>query len=282
MTDKEYFASDAISASMIKTARQSLAHYYHEYVRPNRQPKQPTPAMILGTVLHTAFLEPEKLSDTVMVVPDGIDKRTKTGKDWYTEAEQSGKILIKHDDMQEILSAVRSARSNPLISDLYDSISLVETPIFWNGFKAKPDAIIEPCDAYPNGAIIDLKSTVSASCIDFTNQAYKLGYHIQAAHYCDGFMHEYIKDDLLKADPPKFIFLAIEKTAPYLSQLFECSKTMLEVGITERNKLWNKIQRSYKSGEWEGYSDKIEKLDLPKWVKTGHESNDDNEVNELF
>ena len=274
----DYFALPLISASALKTARKSLAHYYHEYVRPDREPMQPTPAMQLGTVLHTLVLESDKISDVVMLVPEGIDRRTKDGKAWYAEADQSGKILIKSQDYDAMLAAAFSANSHHVTKELAKHQWIVEQPMVWGKFKAKPDAVIEPCDHYPNGLIFDLKSTVSASPSDFANQAYKLGYHIQAAHYCDGFMQVYGTDA-----PPEFLFLAVEKTDPHVCTWFKCSERMLEVGITERDELTAKIEQAATAGIWGGYSDKIEPLDLPRWVKhESHESNDDDDINDLF
>jgi exodeoxyribonuclease VIII len=232
--------------------------------------------MQLGTVMHAMMLEHDTLSEIVIIVPEGIDRRTKDGKVWYAEADQSGKILIKSQDLLEINDAVESINKNADTKMLRQYPWIIEQPMVWGKFKAKPDAIIEPCDDYPSGLIFDLKSSVSAKPSDFANQAYKLGYHIQAAHYCDGFMQTYGTDA-----PPVFMFLAAEKTAPYLCQWFKCSDRMLEVGITERDELTEKIEQAATAGIWGGYSDKIETLDLPRWVK--HESHDDdNEINELF
>jgi hypothetical protein len=68
-----------ISRSMLKAFDESRKVYYETFVAKTRPRKPPTPAMQLGTHLHTAVLEPEKWESST-IVPPKCDKRTKDGQ----------------------------------------------------------------------------------------------------------------------------------------------------------------------------------------------------------
>ena len=54
--DDQYFALEALSASGAKLLRKSPLHYRADQFKA----RQPTPAMIFGTVVHRLVLEPER------------------------------------------------------------------------------------------------------------------------------------------------------------------------------------------------------------------------------
>ena len=82
MTNNEYQALNSISASMLKTAQKSMKHFWSEYIDPNRKPKEQTKAMEFGSWLHDHILGTKEYD--FLVVPEGIDRRTKEGKAFFS------------------------------------------------------------------------------------------------------------------------------------------------------------------------------------------------------
>lgn len=58
-----YHAAPGLSSSGMKSLAVSSLRYWHDYVRPDRQPRTETPAMKIGTALHAAVLEPHVFRD---------------------------------------------------------------------------------------------------------------------------------------------------------------------------------------------------------------------------
>ena len=189
LSNTEYHAHPAIGASGLRLLNQAPAKYYSAYLDPNRNPMEPTPAMLRGTMIHTACLEPHLFDEQYVTVPDGIDKRTKDGKQLFADIEASGKTPIKSDD----------AALSSTLSDMFNFHPFIITKLNINAtvhieksfitdingvqVKIRPDIFIEPCKTYPNGLIIDLKTTADASTSGWSKSITNYEYYLQSALY---------------------------------------------------------------------------------------------------
>jgi hypothetical protein len=77
MDNAEYHAHPAISKSHLDLIARSPLHYWARYIDENRVAQEATPAMRLGTALHTHVLELDSWDKDIAVSPFGIDRRTK-------------------------------------------------------------------------------------------------------------------------------------------------------------------------------------------------------------
>lgn len=258
---------------MLKAAQKSMKHFFAEYIDENRVPKEQTPAMKFGSWLHDHILGTSEYD--FVVVPDGIDRRTKEGKAFFAELEASKKAPIKQEEFDVLESMKESIHAHAVSKEIYTQSAIIEQVYQWeeNGtlMRMKPDIEIAPCEKYPNGLIVDLKTTTDATAHGFGSAAYNLGYHIQAAHYSAGFAHKYNKSEL-----PEFYFLAIEKSSPYVCQYFKADEQMINYGLDVRSELIAKIKAASISGIYEGYNDVgVTLLELPVWVKRQIETADE-------
>jgi hypothetical protein len=82
MIEQEYRAQTAIAGSDAKhiLAPKTPAHYAAHMAGESK--REPSKAMLLGTMAHLAVLEPSKLDTAFVERPEGIDLRTKLGKEW--------------------------------------------------------------------------------------------------------------------------------------------------------------------------------------------------------
>lgn len=94
----------------------------------------------------------------------------------------------------------------------------IEIPGFYGGFKCKPDIRVPSL-----GLMIDLKTTTDATPWGFKWSAKKFNYHLQAQHYLD--VANAIEGE---GTYTNFLFVAVEKSAPYNAYIHECSPRLLQ------------------------------------------------------
>jgi excisionase family DNA binding protein len=205
-------------------------------------------------------LEPEKLDDEFAVKPNEIDgqgPRTKHYKESFELMQKSepDKQWLAPADYDLILEMAGSALENPVLRHyMADIDKVVEGTGYFEmeGAKCKvrPDLYIPGA-----GVVIDLKSTQDASNRGFTKSVRQFGYLFQACWY----MHAL---RLLGEKPKQFVFIAVEKTAPYATAAYTIKESDINKQFSNMERacqLWASCQSS---GIWPGYSDMVETLDL--------------------
>lgn len=205
--NRRYISSSGIK----KIHKKSVYHYLNELPFSSS-------SMELGTLIHTAVLEPEKLADEYYVMPS-VDRRTKAGKEEYSlHLERSkGKILIddsmvkvKDNIVENFLANQDAVRYTKGDIELSHYTELMGVPV-----KVRPD-----CYNKKEGFISDPKTCQDNSPKAFKRDVFKYGYHIQAAFYSDA----------LGVDPKNFVFIAIETKHPYSVQCYTLGEEMIEFG----------------------------------------------------
>lgn len=266
ISNADYHASPAISASWLKLLTRSPRHLWHAYINPDRKPSEQTLAMQLGSLTHTLILEPSLLDVEYAIVTEGIDKRSKDGKALFAEIEASGRTAVKESDYKQCLAYANALLSNEDFIELRrDVVALNEKTFHWDdsetglACKMRPDTLIAPCDRYPFGVITDVKTAADASPETFGRQLFNLGYHIQAAHNAAGLMEIYGTKE-----PPKFVFEVVEKEEPYMTQCYTVPDDVLLYGFEERARLMDIAADCFQRNEWPGYD---KELIVPAWIR---------------
>ena len=106
---------------------------------------------------------------------------------------------------------------------------------------------------------VDLKSTVSAKPDDFARSIAKFSYHAQAAWYLRGLKEGYGID-------ARFIFVAVEKTAPYPVSVIELDYEAIIEGDRLNREAIDLYAECVKTNTWPAYGDDIVLLNLPAWA----------------
>lgn len=255
MTNEDYHAdTSAISASGLKLFMRSPAHYYATYLDPNRIERSPTPAMRVGTATHCAILEPERFSAEYIALPEGLDRRTKEGKQAYADLLATGAELLTSDDMSLVVNMACAFRDNATSRALFDRKHVVEQSIFAevNGVacKCRPDFMT--ADGL---MVMDVKTTSDASPESFGKSAWSLGYHIQAAFY-----RRVIQS--ATGITPDFIFGCVESDRPYLTAYYTVPQYLLDYADGVIDALLEQYAECLRSGIWHGYIAEIEPQEL--------------------
>lgn len=253
MPEADYHASDALSNSGMKLLlSKSPRHYQYQYLEGNQRD---TPALAFGRALHCAVLEPEKFAAEYVVAPDW-NKNTNKYKDW--KSEQTAQIISASESqvITDICSSIKAKRSalSLLQMDGKNEVSLFAEN---DGvrFRARIDRLLTAHVA------IDLKTCQNASPEGFERDSYNYGYHMQAYFY--GWIYECVTGHELK----DFVFLCVEKEAPYCVGLYRASPEMLELGKRDVERAIAIYKESQKRGIWFDYDDRIIPLGLPRYAE---------------
>lgn len=265
LSNADYHALPSVSSSMLKTILRSPAHYRAAYLE-DAPRKEPSASMILGSLTHTMFLEPEQYGSEYIVAPD-CDRRTKEGKAVYSAFQDAadGLTIITAEQLQTA-QAMANALCGHIIHEAMTG-GHAEASIFWTddntglACRIRPDYHIPPCDTWPSGLIIDVKTTDDARPEAFARTCVNFGYDLSAAMYCDGFQQHYGT-----TEPPLFLLLVVERDAPHAVACYECSPEMLDKGNEKYRKAMQLLADSTASGEWPAYDEGIQLLNLPKWA----------------
>ena len=247
MPAEKYHAVQALSKSMMAKLLKSPAHY--RAAQEERQ--EPSKAMQLGTAIHTAVLEPDLYIDVVAVTPDGIDGRTKEGKAW--KDANKDRICLNNTENRDVQGVARSIRSHPFWS-IYQAPHRIEASVFGLdadtdiAIKARPDLWVD------DHTIVDIKTTDDATPEAFTRTVLNFGYHIQAAHY------------LAMTGAAQFVFVAVERTAPYAVGIYRLDSEWLQAGENMRRKAITLLHECQALDKWPAYPTSTQTLSCPKWV----------------
>ena len=215
MSNEEYHLDPSLSASGAKKiAMESLADFkYGEY--------QPSAAFDVGSATHTLILEPHR-SNTVWCGPE-----TRRGKAWTDakdDADAAGAILLTESDYALAKNMADAVRANAAAAALLSGDLVCEASVFAIDANTNVNMRCRP-DAWRKdiAALIDVKTTVDSSPAGFAKQAANFGYHIQ-----DQFYRRCMAFDGHEID--RFIFIAVQKKAPFKVGVYELDLLSLEEG----------------------------------------------------
>lgn len=271
-------ATDRISSTGLHYIHRSPAHYYAAYLDPKRIIKPPTPAMMMGTYIHCAILEPERFGtkycclDDVSVLLElsaaGVKNPRNTNKyrDWLEAFKRDNvdKELIPSEDYRTVTGVFNSISANPYVAELLAGAATEKAVLFTDpasgvACKIRPDAL--NTDLSDRSIILELKTCENASAAVFGNHARANGYHNQAAFYVDGLVASGFA-----RQTPLHVFLAIEREPPYAHALYYTPDTVIELGRQENAVDLQTYKLCRETNTWPGYPEEVMPLQFPVWA----------------
>ena len=276
ISNADYRKREGVSSSDLKRMMKSMASWKYYHDNPEDSDSE---ALQFGRAYHKLMLEPDDFDNEFIVSPK-FDRRTKEGKAAAEEfaKKAEGKEVINEETYQKLLEMQIALYNTPFVKLLIKGEH--EKSFFWTdaetGIKCKcrPDSFGQVKEQY---VCIDLKTTKDAETDHFMRDAIKLGYDIQAYHYCQGLEDTYKK-------PFKFIFIAQEKTAPYLVNVLEADEYFMKSGKELRDSLFKKYKKALETGVYQGYMDEnsgINSLSVPAWLRDSLVASDDDQEGEF-
>ena len=253
ITNEDYHARPEISKSQLDRVARAFCFL--------GRTQETTPAMAIGTAVHTATFEPETFNDLYAVMQP-FNRRTNVGKAQYAQfcAQNIGKTVLTMEENELISGASRAIRRHPIASKMLDD-GEPELSFLWSDEETGVECRCRP-DWWrgKDNLIVDLKTTRDASYHAFQKSVVNFRYHVQAAFYMDG-----LRANGLTVDT--WCIIAVENTEPFALAVYNLDEIAIERGRELYRKDLATIKRHRDTpGAWQGYPLKIEEMSLPKWA----------------
>lgn len=253
---EQYLLEPAVNQSSLKRMARSPAHFRH-YVD---NPQTPTRSQIVGTVFHTAVLQPELLEGSYHLRPETYGD----GKKWNGNANECRDWLAKHAD-KPVLK--REENDNVMLMRNYvlehpgARAALAHGKSELSLFATDPETGVPlkcRADRLSGNNFVELKSCEDASPSGFQKAIVNFGYEIQRAFS----LHI---AELLGLQKEHWIFVAAESEAPFAVAVYELLDPE-EIGRTKFRRLLKRYKQCVDANSWPAFSPNIEFLGLPKWA----------------
>lgn len=224
-------------------------------LNPNRFPEKTSEALDIGRAAHCLALgEPE--FNKYFVVSPFDDFRKGEARAWRDEQTRT---VIRIDDFEtiQIVAAVqkRSAQCMRAFEQGRAEMSLVwqdeETGVW---LKARPDWLP---DAPEKRFIVEYKTALSIEPSRMSNDAFKFGYHMQAAMQVDAVQA------VLGAKPLGVAHVVQEKDPPYLAELRMFTEEQIEDGRFMYRRALMRFAECLKKNDWPSYTDEPSYFETP-------------------
>jgi hypothetical protein len=260
---EDYHASAGISRSAISELKKSPLHYWEMYINKHKK-KEPSREMIIGSAVHTLFLEPN-LFEHYFAIRKKFDGRSNEGKKYKKDFEKKslGKTIIEEDWVDTIGNIVESLNGHAKATRIIKDAS-VEKSYYWvdndTGLlcKARPDIYNQNLQI-----LSDLKTTKEADPDSFRRNLISGDYHIQAAMQREGIYRitgKVVND---------FVFIVAPTERPYKPYIYRIEEEVIEQGLFEFKQALGLLSMCYQSNKWDAERDEIITLTLPRWAN-GH------------
>jgi len=277
-----YHAMPGISKSGLDQINRSPAHYYAWHLDPMRPPEKERAGQLEGQLAHCAILEPNAFSKRYATTPPNAPRKpsesqwnakapsddSRAAMDWWRvwNAEHAGLLVITAAQYETAMRQAQSMRRLPEIAEALER-GRPEVTAMWI------DPVTgEPCRCRPDWVndvggrrviLLDVKTYSDASADEFRRQVARKRYHVQDAFYSDGYAAA------TGVDVMGFIFVAVESEWPYAANALMLDDRSREQGRVEYRRNLNTYSECHHRGNWPGYGDQIQLIDLPGWAFTG-------------
>ena len=251
MSNAQYHATDAISSSAVKTVHgKSLAHWKA------RGEFKGSTIFDVGSVVHDLVLENGQNS-----IRGPEDRRGNAWKIAYAEAQAEGKTLLTAGDYDLAHTVAGSLLFHPAGARMSGPDVVNEASFF----AVDPDTGLEiKCrpDSYwmSQGVIYDIKTCQDASPRGVAKDFQSYGYPLQAAFYM-----KVLRLAGFKAT--KFMFVHVEKAAPYAISVNELSAEYLEWAEGQVDLTLVRIAEASLNGDFSTGWPTVTTIDLPRWLQ---------------
>lgn len=226
-----------------------------QFIEYKENKPEPTPAMLFGTLVHRALLEPKKYSRTVAVW-EGGRRGTNAHKDFV--AANKGKDIVTAKEAMDIRTLCHRVEAHPYAGSMLKQCQKFEVPFKMEQCGVPHRGII---DGLGSWFMLDLKTTQSVSHYSLQRNIYDLKYYMQAAIYQRAAA-------LMGYDHEAYFIIAVESTAPYHVQVVELEPHYIARGhiewenLLEQWKRWDgSVKHSLNEEDEAGWQ-----MDAPSWV----------------
>lgn len=254
-----YHAVDALSSTRLQILNTGTnRHLSHKLSNPDDNED-----FVVGRAFHAAVLQPEVYAAEFVAMPDGLKRTTKEGKAEYERLIATGKQVLTASQAKQIEGMRQECMQHDGAAHfLRDLGGTAEVSAFVEfdghtarGVKAKArfDRVV---DLDGEVAIIDVKSSRSASREDFERSIWSYGYGTQCAGYLRAARQFW--------NVQHFVFVVVEKEPPHVTAVYRMSDSVIKEFDHKLDLLIDRYQ-NYIDNPNEGYTG-ITEIGVPAWA----------------
>ncbi len=276
LASEVYHSSSRISRSDLVDLKlpNTPADFMHN--RSLREP--PTAAMVRGSALHTAILEPHLFDSEFAILP--LDSKRKKNADkeavdaFIAQAHADSKLVVGWDynqgqlalsEAKAVIEVSKAVREDEYVQRILQGPGLTEVSVAWDvdgvGKRARIDRTYYGSDG---PVAVDLKSAGQRGGAWGPNFARDLGkreLQMQAGHYLEGLTAS------TGEDHSQWLFVVYECVAPFKVALHPLRSDAIEQGRRECQAATELFKRCRDEGQWPGYPRDFEDLGLPPYKR---------------
>lgn len=200
-------------------------------------------------------------------VSDAEDYKTRSAQQHRNDIYAAGDTPILAHELAQVDGMAAAIKAHPLAAKLFDPDlgGQPEQSMFWHDTRHdiwRRSRLDWLPPTLPDGRLIvpDYKTAASAEPFTFARAAAKFGYHLQDAFYTDGLQALGIAEDVT------FLFVAQERTAPYLVTVFEFDSEARLAGRLRVGEALETYAQCLATNTWPGYANDVELISLPPWA----------------
>jgi hypothetical protein len=271
MPELEYHARPELSSTEARLILETPARY--------RWKKDHPPLVAaskkfdIGSAVHSKVLgtgyEAVMIPDDLLASNGAIS--TTAAKEFVEHVRAEGKIPLKRADFEPIDHAAESVLAHAGARAVFNQPGAGEVSVFatdpTTGVAVRARFDFLPPTAglgSPSRIAADLKTTIDASPKGFTKAIASYGYDVQHAWYTDTLRFD-------SGEDAEMVFVAVEKTEPYLVGVYQLPTIWKEMGRTKAAHARRTYAECMESGVWPGYGDEVHLLSPPTWLIYEHE-----------
>lgn len=248
--EKYHADRSAVSKSWLDHIHRSPAHLraYLDGLIPS------TPRMEFGSLVHAWVLEPDSIASRYLKTPK-FDRRTKAGKAGYEDITQRAAaegLTVVDEETWDLATRIKDAVYGHKAAAAILGKGEPEQSVLWTNGETG-----ELCKAradWLRDFLVDVKTTEDASPNGFAKSIANYRYHVQDAHYREGFERD------------RFVWIAVEIKPPFAVAVYADDDDMLALGKAHRDADLSLYAECKAKNEWPGYPEIIQTITLPRWA----------------
>lgn len=222
-------------------------------------PPKDTKSLRFGSLIHAAIVQPHEF-DRMYHVVDLARLNTNDGAYKQAQEKACGREIVRRPDFDEACRIRDAVMAHPTAREILCGPVETEQSVYWTdevtGLPCRGRVDIMRRDMR---VLADLKSCEDASPLGFPRTMAEYGYDWQDAFYRDGVSG--VPGGFV---PDAFLFIPVEKSAPYLTAVFEIDPVDIRDARSDVRKALDLFNDCLRADEWPGYSEKIETVSLPE------------------
>lgn len=177
------------------------------------------------------------------------------------------RIVLTGEQWEQLHAMEAAVNAHPAARALLAAEGRAELSAYWEDPITGLLCRCRPDYWRKDGILVDVKTTEDASPEEFARSVVNWRYHVQSPYYLDG-IAELADAGLLPegyARPKAFVFLVVEKKAPYAVAVYALTPESMDMGRLEYRQDLDTLHECMTSGRWPGYGDAVQYLGLPEW-----------------